>query len=97
MAARTIIPGEPCPVGGDQLGQAIGEQVMLIRALLRDHGLDQDAETVPVPPALSLDKVEEQVCARHLPSPQSRSRISPNPVAGRSEPTEPRRHVRRPR
>ena len=67
--------------------------MMLVRALLRDHCLDEDAEAVPVATAFGLYEVEQQVCARHLPLPKaSFTRQCCDPIVGGAKATAPRRH-----
>lgn len=67
---RPIVAGKTLTSGRDDLGQPIGKQVMLVRALFGDHGFDEYAEPLTVAASLRLHEVKEQVCACHsyLPS-----------------------------
>ncbi|GAB3056554.1 hypothetical protein GCM10027079_23140 [Sediminivirga luteola] len=45
--------------GGDQLGQAVGDEMMLVGSLLSDHRFDEYAEAVAIAAALGLDEVQK--------------------------------------
>ncbi|WP_219109718.1 hypothetical protein [Actinomyces sp. 594] len=53
-----IIARQPLPRRGDDFGQAICEQVVLVGAFLGDQAFDHDPKTVAVAPPLGFDKVQ---------------------------------------
>ena len=54
----------------DEFREAVSNQVVLIGTFLGDDRLNQNPEAVSITSALRFDKIEEQVCSRHIPSPQ---------------------------
>lgn len=50
----------------DDFREPISEEVVLIGALLSDHGLDKHPEPFAVSASLRLYEVKKQVCARHI-------------------------------
>jgi hypothetical protein len=57
--------------GGDQLGQAIGDEVVLLGALLSDDRFDKHAKLGLITATFGLDEVDQQIrtCHVNLPSP----------------------------
>lgn len=51
--------------GGDEFGQAVGHQVVLLSALLGDDRLDQHPEPLLVTLVFSLDQVDQEVRTSH--------------------------------
>src|SRR5699024_8455026 len=55
----------------DEVREAVGDHGGRVGAFLGDDRLNQTPEAVSITSALRFDKVEEQVCSRHVPLPQS--------------------------
>src|SRR5439155_25301519 len=66
VVADVALPGR-----GDELGESVGQEVVLVGALLCDDSFDQDSEAVPVAATLGLYEVKEQICACHRAAPLS--------------------------
>lgn len=51
--------------GGDQFGQTVRDQVMLVGAFLCDYRFNQGAKPVPISASLSFHKIQEKVSSCH--------------------------------
>ena len=63
-----VVTDKALPRGRDKFGKPISEKVVLVGAFFGNHGLDQDAEAVPVTATLGFHEVEKQVGSRHRPA-----------------------------
>jgi hypothetical protein len=57
--SRAVIPYETLTRRGDELGEPISEQVVLVRPFLSDYGLDEDAESITIARAFCFYEIKE--------------------------------------
>jgi hypothetical protein len=66
--------------------------MVLVGAFFSDHGLDENAEAIPIATSLGLDEVKQEVSTRHLGLLQTlERRLCLDPIAGTFDAIAPRR------
>ena len=53
-----VVTRSALPSDGNQLGQAVGDKVMLVGSLLSDYSFDENAKSVSVTTSLGFDEVK---------------------------------------